>query len=603
MNDVPLASFIIALVQSSLACFFESYCWIKQKGGAFVEGLPMHEYQRKIEEVQAWCKANNVPCRIVGLKPRRGGSSTFAVASMYHFLIWTAGKLGCVMGGSDYQGSNLWAMLRTMAGQDRTVPKRATIMDKAARFPNGSTAVRINASNENAGLSGGYDFMVITELAKWQDDGVAAAPEVLAGALKCVPFLPGTTIIIESTAEGVGDEFHRIYSTGITFEELKAGKVGYVKIFSPWFEFKDHILAPETMGIESFEYLTKDEQELVDQYKLSLPQVAWMRYTIKDQCKGDFDNFKENYPFNDVECFLMSGRKVFNSKGIEAMKADAYKFPWATGNLDFIKGSKDTSIVWRSATAETCRVLRCEQPIEGCRYLISIDPMTGASNVSSEDPDNHAVKVWRAPYRAGDGTHYPARIVAFLVDDWSRWLQHKEYRLIWDIDVLEEQVYRLAQYFGNCMIVPEMNMERGMVRGLVTRGCNIYVRQAFNKREQTEMNILGFSTTGGESGTREMVISELARGIREYGRHDPHRGWSEDRCEIYDPITLAECETFVVKLNGRSEAMQGHKDDNVLSAAIGLACIESASTYRRPVGQRVTRQDDDERPESTSGYA
>src|SRR5882672_1103822 len=143
-----LSSLLIRLCETSLAIWFEGFCTIKQKGGAFVEGLPMHKYQRKIEEVINWCRENHVPCRIVGLKPRRGGSSTFAVAAMYHFLSWTAGKFGCIMGGNEFQGVNLWNMLRLMASSDRIVRNRAKVIDTNAMFANGSTAVRINASNK-----------------------------------------------------------------------------------------------------------------------------------------------------------------------------------------------------------------------------------------------------------------------------------------------------------------------------------------------------------------------------------------------------------------------------------------------------------------------
>jgi hypothetical protein len=587
--------------KNSLGAYFSSYATIKQKGGAFCEGLPMHEYQHKLGEVQSWCAQHGIPCRIVALKPRRGGSSTFAMASMHHFLTWTPGRTGCVMGGSDYQGENLFAMLRLMAHSDRIVTKKAVVLDKNARYPNGSTAVRINASNENAGLSGGYDFMVVTELAKWQDDGVAAAPDVLAGALKCVPFLPGTTVIIESTAEGVGNEFHRIYSTSISFEELKAGKTGYVRVFSPWFEFSDHVLSPEQMGIAGPESLTADELEIIARYQLRPDQVSWMRYTIKDQCKGDFENFRENYPFDDVSCFLLSGRKAFSARGLAKMKYDAQHIPYSTGTLDYLTGSKEYAVVWRPGPPSECRILRWEPPREGMKYLVSVDSMTGASQTVGADPDNHFAVVWRAGY-FDRGAWCAPRIVAHSVDHFESWLTTRKLDVKWDIDVMEAQVWRLATYYGNCLIVPEMNKDRGLVELLKLRlTANIYVRTHFNRREQTETNMLGWVTT---PETRGKLVTALQIGIREYANIDPVKGPSQERCEIYSPVILDEAETFIIKSDGRCEAMAGKHDDGVLASGIGLACIDAATTYHQPAGHRRESWDVAEpRPNGNSTYS
>lgn len=544
----------------------------------------MHSYQRQMVEIQDWCKKNHRPCRCIAIKPRRAGSSTISVASMYHFLMWNAGRSGCIMGGSDFQGENLFTMLRLMAGRDRIPRTKAQVLDKTARFPNGSTAVRINASNENAGLSGGYDFMVITELSKWAQDGVAAAGEVLSGALKCVPFLPGTTIIIESTCEGL-DELHRIYSTGVTFEEFKQGKEGYIKLFSPWMSFEDHILKPEQMGIRDISDLSPEERELAGQHQLTLPQVSWMRYTIKDQCKGDFENFKENYPFDDVSCFLLSGSKVFSSTGIQRMREQIPANPMICSVLDMRPAYKNElpAVTWRPSGPEEGWLIVSEQPREGQKYLVCVDPMTGASQTSGDDPDNHGVTVWRSGFFQ-NGTWRPPKAVAMLCADWDEYLRTKKFICRWDIDVLTEKVWRLLLYYGNCMLVPEMNMERGMVELLRLKNAKILLRPMWNKREQKETNALGWQTTGENRGR---IISELGRGFREFANVDPIKGHSQDRVEIFLTPILDEAEVFIKKESGREEAMQGKKDDLIFSSGIALCCLDQATTYHRPQGARI----------------
>lgn len=577
-----IRSLVVHACKASLRAFVETYCWIQNKFDAEQEGFSPHTYQEKIIEISDWCEANNVPCRIVGLKPRRGGSSTVVIAILYHRLMKQL-RRACILVGREYQGMMMFKMLSTMAKKDRSNPIKAQVLDTEARFPNGSYCVRVNASGEDAAVSGGFTFLHVTELAKWAQEGVAAAASVLSAALKCVPFLPGTTIIIESTCEGVGDEFHRIYTTGITFEELKAGKVGYVKVFAPWFEFRDAVLDPPSMGLNSLEDLTRDEVDLSARYSLTLAQIAWMRYTVHDQCHDSFDEFKRDYPFNDVECFSLTGRKCFSQRGIEKMKQDSAKFPYSMGVLDFPKGPSHnaTTAIWRAASPEDCRFLRWEQPRDGMKYLVAVDSMTGASQTVGEDPDSHFVAVWRAGYFER-GQWRPPKIVCHLMDDMEAWIRSRTYTLQWDIDVLEEQIWRLALYYGNCMIVPEMNKDRGIVELLKLRnGANIYVRTQFNRREQTESNALGWVTNGENRGR---MITLLQQGIREYANVDPVKGWSQDRCEIYSPVILDQLETFIIKSDGRTEAMSGRHDDAVLATAIGLATIDGASTYQRPQG-------------------
>jgi hypothetical protein len=181
------------------------------------------------------------------------------------------------------------------------------------------------------------------------------------------------------------------------------------------------------------------------------------------------------------------------------------------------------------------------------------------------------VLVWRRGYVDPARGWVPPRLVARLISDWPEWERNRKYELRWDIDVLEERVWRLSRYYGGAMICPEMNMDRGLVELLKLRGANIYEREQFNRRDQKTTKALGWMT---DARTREMAIEVLARHVREYGTD----GGGAD---IHCPILLAEMESFVVKENGRSEAMAGKHDDNVLSAAIGLTLIDGATTYRQ----------------------
>ena len=128
-------------------------------------------------------------------------------------------------------------------------------------------------------------------------------------------------IDIETTANGSGD-FKDMW------EEAKIGGNSYTPIFIPWFiddeysadnlpqkiitGLSQNMQAMFAMPPEQFE-LTPEERELREMVRrnwgidMTIGQLKWRRYKVAD--RGDF--FLQEYPEDDVSCFLQSGRPVF----------------------------------------------------------------------------------------------------------------------------------------------------------------------------------------------------------------------------------------------------------------------------------------------------
>jgi hypothetical protein len=128
-------------------------------------------------------------------------------------------------------------------------------------------------------------------------------------------------IDIETTANGRG-EFYDFYQLA------KNGKSSYTAHFVPWFiddEYSvDNMTEDERNGLSEAvrqmisipdqEFKLTDEEKLLMRramaewkIKLTIGQIKWRRYKIWD--KADF--FWQEYPEDDVTCFLQSGRPVF----------------------------------------------------------------------------------------------------------------------------------------------------------------------------------------------------------------------------------------------------------------------------------------------------
>jgi hypothetical protein len=546
-------------VRWSPAAWFEGFGKIRRKGGELISPQA-NIYQLRIDAAVQAAHEMGRPCRIIGLKPRQKGSSTFAVACL-HNRLHARRASGLIAGGAHFQAKNLFKILRTYAETDELDPGKCKVLDMEARYANGSTAERITLRNQQAGRSGTYQVLLVTEVAYLAQEGVANADDVLDGLLKCVPYEPDTLIIEESTANGAAGRFYDSWQQSITLEEFREGKNGRVRVFAAWHEFEDSRMDPAGEGIGGADDLTDDERELADKWGLDLHQVAWMRWALREECGGDWDRFLQDYPFDPESAFLKSGRGRFSIEGLRYQREVSALRPREFGYFEF--NARADRVTWQRTTEREARAVRWEQPRVGHRYLVAIDPMTGASQTGGDDPDSHSVFVIRAGYFDGGRWVEPAVVARnILVQDGVR------FGCWWDIDVLEEEVWRMARYY-QALIVPEMNMDRGLVELLKLRGdVDIYVRELFNRREQTKTTALGWMT---DRNTRPMVIEKLAEVLREAGRGVVGTGF-EVRC----PWAIRQLENFVVKTSGRAEAASGHHDDDVLALAIGVQTLGNA---------------------------
>lgn len=576
--DAELKEVILATCREECAPWFETFGKIEDKEGALSTPLA-NVYQMRISAAIQWMRMVGLAVRLLCLKPRQKGSSTYTSSELYH-----EGNrrpiTGLIVGGSHEQSGNLYRKLKTYSKYDEF--QWGTTRDcneERARFsfPDGRETLikRLSAGNEEVGRSDTYQFLLITEQARWAKEGVRDGSKVMSGLVKTVGPVPGTTIIIETTANGASGDFFERYWKALSFEDFKAafdrgenmaGK--YIRIFAAWFEFPDSRIK---LSLQQSVELRKsieaggqrdrdtygDEAEEMRKFGLGLEQMAWRRNAIDNECGGDARQFEEDYPSTEETAFITSGSQRFNVGGVSHLrKLSKQKRP----DLGIFEWNKDRSSVGYRVTDEgESMAVMYERPMVGRKYLLAVDLMTGASQNGGKDPDTHAPLVLRAGFfESGRGWRPPAEACR---------MRHP---CIWDLDVLEEHVYRMAKYYGNAVIVPEMNMDRGLVELLKQRGdANIYVRQKFNEREFKMTEMLGWMT---DKATRPRIIETLARAVREWGKDG-------EGIEVYSPVILDQLEKFVRKESGREEAAAGEHDDWVLALAIGLENLDYASRY------------------------
>lgn len=171
-----------------------------------------------------------------------------------------------------------------------------------------------------------------SEVAFWPN-----AASHFAGVVQTIPDLPGTEVILESTANGVGGEFHE------RWQRAEAGIGDYEAIFVPWFWSDEYRRVPE----EGFA-LDDEETKYAEAYGLDLAQMVWRRNKLSEL--KDAALFQQEYPATAAEAFQMTGHDSFikSEAVVRARKAKVEGIgPLVIGADPARFGDDRFSLAWR----------------------------------------------------------------------------------------------------------------------------------------------------------------------------------------------------------------------------------------------------------------
>jgi hypothetical protein len=89
--------------------------------------------------------------------------------------------------------------------------------------------------------------------------------------MQAIPDVENTEVILESTANGVGNYFHEMW------QKAEAGLSDFIAIFVPWFWQDEY-----ARNVPSDFICTPEETELQLLYGLTKEQITWRRAKIID---------------------------------------------------------------------------------------------------------------------------------------------------------------------------------------------------------------------------------------------------------------------------------------------------------------------------------
>lgn len=294
--------------------------------------------------------------RAIILKGRQQGCSTYVQGRFYWRLSHTPGARAFILTHAIDATNSLFEMVERFHQHCPKLIKPSTGAANAKElyFDKLDSGYKVGTAGTKAtGRSQTIQFFHGSEVAFWP-----FAEDHVAGIMQAIPNLEGTEVILESTANGLGNFFHQLWQKAV------AGQSDYQAIFVPWFWQDEYALTPG----EKFS-LSADEKTYANLYNLTDAQMAWRRLKIQELGEA---LFQQEYPSTPVEAFEASQQDRFISGDL--VQAAAVKKPDLDSTGPRIGGCDPA----RFGKDKTVFLLRRGRVVEDVKVLSQQDTMAVA---------------------------------------------------------------------------------------------------------------------------------------------------------------------------------------------------------------------------------
>lgn len=506
---------------------------IRTKQGQ-LKPFTMNNMQLKIDATIERLKAEGKPVRIIILKYRQGGASTYTEGRIFHATSMNHLMNSLIVAHEDDASTNLFNMSKLFYDELPTElkPMKKSSNAKEVVFENPTldpeekrnnpglrSRIKIaTANNLGAGRSSTTHNLHASEVAFWRD-----GKTIMLGLMQAVPNTPNTMVVLESTANGVGGYFYD------EWQRAKNGDSDFVALFFAWFE-EPHYEMDVPDGFKP----TPEEQELMQRFpQITLRKLVWRRWCIKNNCGGDTEQFKQEYPSDDMEAFLVSGRPRFDIPILreyldQCVDGKRGYLERSQGSVKFVPDPKGYLEVWGMPAGD---------------HYIGADPAKGLAT-----GDSSAASVWDNNYNMNALWHGKM-----------------------DPDLFADQLEMLGHWYRESLIAVEENNHGLSVLNVLKKDYyNLYYRTSYNKLTEETKKELGWWTS---EQTKKLAIDNMAGLIR------------SKKLGIKSRKLIEECMTYIREDNGSTNAQAGSHDDIVMATAIILYVME---THAAPSGDIVS---------------
>lgn len=518
----------------------------------FVLNKPQLDVLAVMEEM----RLNGEPIRLIVLKSRQWGGSTLvqlymAWIQLLHKKNWHSLICAQVKDTSAQIRSMYTAMLENYP--KRFAPAGGWSLKPFEQSMNtrviGGRKCKVTVgSAESQDSSRGHDISMahLSEVAFWRTSDKRHPGDLVRAVCSGIALEPMTLIAIESTANGVGNYFHREWL------KAKSGQSAFKPVFVPWHAismYSKEVKNP-TRTWRSFDDYERMLWRTTD---VTLGQLKW--YHDKRREFPDHASMMAEYPSTAEEAFTNAKRGVFAADKVERLR-EGCREPEATGEIHGREhAGKGAMADTRFTADETGRLKLWERPTAGTDYVAVVD--VGGRSESSD---------WSviAVLARGDKNHELPRVVA-------QWRGHIDH------DLLAWKAAAIASHYNKALLVVESNTFETDAHDtdgsyILDRLNHVYTRM-YHRRVNDEtrpglISRVGFHTN---RSTKTLIIDHLIGVVRE--------GAYEER----DEEAVNELRTYEELPNGGYAAREGNHDDILMTRAIGLYVLHTVKAPRSAV--------------------
>jgi hypothetical protein len=485
------------------------------------------------------------PVRLVVLKPRRITNTVAICAEMFHDIPFNTGRRGTIIAdkynpaaiealGYLQQFSNNYVPLVRHGASLRIPPLMADIRAERGQvkeevpghkivWSNNSFVNVLSAEEGKVGRGGGRQWLLLDEVAFYRN-----ASDTLTSALNMVPYLPGTGVIAQSTANGLGGEFYDLCQKAMDPDN----RSGWEFLFLSWLENPLWVTPfdnPEARA--KFQArLDREETTLRSMHGASLEALNWRRMKVETECRGSVEIFHQEYPTTPLEAFLASGRPYYSTPHIARQPVRDGE----VGELITIEEYPNNRLLFDPRERGGLTVFR--PPTPGVFYCAGGDPSKGKDVSERKDNSNPDYSVlWIGEQYTGEQVAlFRARVRPFEFG-----------RITAD----------LCRWYNYAFVCPEANDPSYIDAILQAEYPTLLIYD--RKRMPGDMRSdspdqLGYEVT---TQTRQYLIGALGEELRGGG------------LTIRSKVAQGEFYTFVIKPDGKAEHMANAHDDTVIAAA------------------------------------
>lgn len=517
----------------------------KGRDTAFTLNRPQRAYLKALESLRLQDK----PIDIILLKARQWGGSTLTQLYMLWIqLVHRRNWNSVICGDIEKQSSIVAGMLAKVIAR---YPQWATGGKKLTTSPyQGAQKTRvISWSNSRYSLgsaqkpdslrSEDISMAHLTEVGLWKATQGRKPEDLVQSIFGSIASGPYTMKVIESTAKGVGNFFHRTWTDAVNLRN------NFTPVFIPWFMIDLYSKPLKEADYGSFIETMDEYEHNLFELGATLEAIAWYR-DKRRELPDEWRLFSE-FPSTPTEAFQSTGRRVFKTSYVNEARKSCCP-PSFVGDIVCTEKNNSKFIEATPGEKESGNNLSLWlMPDASCnmrdRYVVTVD-VGGTGNKS----DYSCIVV-------ADRIAMPDGGVPEIAACWHGHIEHD--RLAW-------KAVEIARAYNNALLVIESNtLETEGTEGnnfeyilneIAGKYSNLYCRTSQMEIRQGRPRRWGFHTN---SSTKPMVINFLVKALRD--------GLYIERCLQ----TTFEFDLFEFKENGKEMgAIEGNHDDRVMATAI-----------------------------------